>query len=146
VLKHVAQINISRMRAQLEDEVMHGFAGRLDEINALADSSPGFVWRLQTDDGDATALRVFDDPLTLINLSVWSDIQSLRDFVFRSKHRELLLGREQWFLPMDGPRLALWWVEPNHHPDVDEAKTRLDQLANEGSSREVFTFATVPRD
>jgi len=134
------------MRAPLEDELMHGFASRLDEINALADASPGFVWRLQTDDGDATAMRVFDDPLILINLSVWDNLQALRQFVYRSQHRELLRGRADWFLPMNGPGLALWHVPAGHHPTVDEAKSRLDLLARAGASAEVFTFGNAPSD
>ncbi len=139
--RQLAQINIGRMRAPVEDELMIGFASRLDEINSLADISPGFVWRLQTDEGDATALRVFDDPLILINLTVWEDLQSLRNFVYRSQHRELLQGRADWFLPTDGPILALWWVPAGHRPDVDEAKARLETLARNGPSPDAFTFA-----
>lgn len=144
--RHLAQVNIARMRAPLEDELMFGFSSRLDEINAMADTSAGFVWRLQTDDGDATALRVFDDPLILINLSVWTDVESLRNFVYRSQHRELLVGRKDWFLPMDGPHLALWWIPVGHRPDVEEARDRLDRLATSGSSAEAFTFGTIPPD
>lgn len=139
----LAQINIARMRAPLEDELMRGFASRLDEINKLADVSPGFVWRLQTDDGDATALRVFSDALIVINLSVWQDLQALRQFVYRSRHRELLQGRKDWFLPMDGPHLALWWVPAGHRPDVDEARSRLELLASKGPTPDAFTFGTA---
>lgn len=142
--RHLAQVNIGRMRAPLEDPLMHGFSSRLDEINALADSSPGFIWRLQTEDGDATALRVFNDPLVLINLSVWRDVESLRAFVYRSDHRQLLQGRSDWFIPAGGPQLALWWVEAGHLPDVDEARERLELLAKAGPAAEVFTFGTLP--
>ena len=89
---------------------MSGFVSRLDEINALADESPGFVWRLQTDDGDATAIRVFDDPLMLVNLSVWRDPDSLKQFVYRSAHVEPLRRRARWFVKPDSPHLVLWWV------------------------------------
>ncbi len=133
------------MRAPLDDAVMHGFASRLDEINALADRSTGFVWRLQTDDGDATALRIFEDPLILVNLSVWETIEALREFVYGSMHRELILGRKNWFLPMDGPHLVLWWVPHGHLPDVDEARTALERLREEGPSTEVFSFGSIPK-
>ncbi|MBT8137080.1 MAG: DUF3291 domain-containing protein [Gammaproteobacteria bacterium] len=142
--RQLAQVNIGRMRAPLEDPLMHGFSSRLDEINALADRSPGFIWRLQTDDGDATALRVFNDPLVLINLSVWRDVDSLRSFVYRSDHRQLLQGRRDWFLPSSGPHLALWWLDAGHRPDADEAKERLEKLASAGPSAEAFTFGTLP--
>lgn len=141
----LAQLNIARMRAPIEDELMHGFSSRLDEINHLADNSPGFVWRLQTEDGDATALRVFDDQLIVINLSVWADLESLRDFVYRSMHRELIQGRKEWFLPMAGPNLVLWWVPAGHRPDVAEAKTKLELLAANGSGPEAFTFASAKK-
>ena len=78
---HVAQINIARMLDTIESETMAGFVARLDEINALADAAPGFVWRLQTEDGDATALRVFDDDMLLVNMSVWETIDALHDYL-----------------------------------------------------------------
>lgn len=130
------------MRAALDDDLMQGFANRLDEINQLADASAGFVWRLQDDTGDATALRVFDDPLVLINISVWTDLVSLKNFVYHSIHRELIIARKKWFKQMDGPHLALWWVPAGHRPDAEEAKQKLQQLAKEGASEEVFTFAS----
>ncbi len=137
---HLAQLNVARMRAELDDPVMAGFAARLDEINALADRSPGFVWRLQTDGGDATELRVFPDPLTLVNLSVWESVDALRAFTYRSDHRELLRGRAAWFEPTNEPHLVLWWVPAGEVPTVEEARHRLELLRAAGPSPEAFTF------
>src|ERR1700691_3770113 len=94
---HIAQVNIGRIRAELDDPVMAGFVNRLEEINALADSSPGFVWRLQESAGNATYLRPYDDERTLMNMSVWESIDSLRLYVFKTAHAELLRKRQAWF-------------------------------------------------
>ena len=94
---HLAQINIALARSEMTGDIMSGFVARLDEINALADISPGFIWRLQSDEGDATTIRVFDDPLLLINMSVWADIESLKNYVYRSAHVELIKDRDAWF-------------------------------------------------
>ncbi|HEY7816818.1 MAG TPA: DUF3291 domain-containing protein, partial [Vicinamibacteria bacterium] len=98
---HLAQVNIARMIDDLDSPVMSGFVARLAEINALADGSPGFVWRLQTDQGDATYLRPYDDDRILFNLSVWEDVETLRQYVYRSAHRELLRSRRQWFTSLE---------------------------------------------
>src|ERR1700687_1322471 len=125
---HIAQVNIGRVRAALEDPVMSGFVSRLDEINALADRSPGFVWRLQTAEGNATYLRPYDDDRILFNLSVWESIDALKDYVYRTAHAELLRARQQWLARFDGPQMALWWVPAGHIPGIDEAKERLAHL------------------
>ena len=137
---HLAQLNVARMIAPLEDPVMAGFVAQLDTVNALADASPGFVWRLQTDDGDATALRVFDDSKVLVNLSVWESLESLREFAYRGQHKELLKDRRHWFENMDGPYVVLWWIPAGHLPTVEEAKARLQTLRTEGPSEKAFTF------
>lgn len=137
---HLAQLNIGRMRATLEDPVMAGFVARLDEINALADRSRGFVWRLQTEEGDATAIRAFDDPLILVNMSVWESIEALKSFVYQSDHVELLRARREWFEPPPGPSLVMWWIEAGHIPALEEAKARLDQLTIKGPSPAAFDF------
>src|SRR5215467_15202725 len=107
---HLAQFNIGRMQGALEDPVMRGFVARLDEINALADGSPGFVWRLQTDAGNATYLRPYDDERILFNMSVWEGIEPLRAYVYGSAHREVLRRRHEWFARFQGVYAALWWV------------------------------------
>jgi len=140
---HIAQVNIARMKAPLEDELMAGFVARLDEINALADRSPGFVWRLQTEAGNATYLRPYDDDRILFNLSVWETIEQLKVYVYQTAHAELLRQRQEWFEHFDGMYLALWWVPAGHIPSVDEAKNRLSHLEQHGPSQYAFTFRKV---
>jgi hypothetical protein len=138
---HLAQVNIARMRAPLESEVMYGFRSQLERINAIADRSPGFVWRLQSDEGDATAIRAFDDPLLLVNMSVWESLEALHAYVYKSDHVALLRGRREWFEPLVGsPSLALWWIPAGHEPTVDEAKERLELLQTRGPTAAAFTF------
>jgi hypothetical protein len=144
---HIAQVNIGRMKAPLESPVMEGFVARLDEINRLADRSEGFVWRLQTDSGNATYLRPYDDDRILFNMSVWESIEALKAYVYRTAHAELLKSRRSWFEQFDGAFLAMWWVPAGHVPSIDEAKKRLAHLEAHGPSQFAFTFkAPYPPD
>src|ERR1041384_4667405 len=140
---HIAQVNIARMKGPLEGPVMAGFVARLEEINALADRSPGFVWRLQTTEGNATYLRPYDDDRILFNLSVWESVETLKNYVYRTAHSELLKGRRNWFEQFDKVFLAMWWVPAGHIPGIDEAKRRLKHLEEHGPSQFAFTFKTV---
>ena len=137
---HIAQLNIARAVDEMDSEVMGGFVSRLEEINALADRSPGFVWRLQSEEGDATALRVFEDPLMLVNMSVWRSIEELKEFVYRSAHVELIRDREAWFEKLGTAHQVLWWVPEGHVPSVEEAKAKLELIRENGPSPEAFTF------
>lgn len=137
---HIAQVNIARMKAALDDPVMSGFVARLEEINALADRSSGFVWRLQTSGGDATYLRPYDDDRILFNLSVWETIEDLKQYVYRSVHVELLRQKDAWFEKFAGVYFALWWIPAGHIPGVDEAKKRLAHLEANGPAPFAFTF------
>jgi hypothetical protein len=137
---HLAQINIGRALAPLDDPMLAGFMSRLDEINALADTSPGFVWRLQSDSGNATDIQAYADPRMLINLSVWDSLESLFDFVYRSGHAAVMARRREWFERSAGPCQALWWVPAGHLPSVEEAIGRLDHLERHGPTSEAFTF------
>jgi len=137
---HLAQVNIGRIRGPLEGPVMAGFVARLDEINALADRSPGFVWRLQTDAGNATYLRPFEDDRILFNMSVWEGVDPLKAYVYQGAHAELLQKRREWFEKFEGVFMALWWVPVGHRPSIGEAKKRLDHLAAHGPSPFAFTF------
>jgi hypothetical protein len=137
---HLAQANIARMIEPLDHPSMSGFVEQLDYINAVADRSEGFVWRLQTEEGDATAIRAFEDERILFNMSVWESIEALQKYVYRSDHRGPLRDRRQWFERMDGPHLVLWWIPAGHLPSIDEARTRFDLLRDRGPSSEAFTF------
>jgi hypothetical protein len=137
---HLAQCNIVKLKAPLDSPVVAGFVAALDPINALADSAPGFVWRLKTDDGDATSIRVFDDDQILLNMSVWESIEALTDYVYRSGHKEVLRQRRQWSERFDGVQTAMWWIRAGTTPEPTEAVTRLDRLTRVGPSPFAFTF------
>ncbi len=119
---------------------MADFVARLDEINALADRSPGFVWRLQTDVGNATYLRPYDDDRILFNLSVWQSVEQLKEYVYKSAHAAVMRNRHEWFEKFDGMYMALWWIRAGHIPSVGEARQRLDHLRVNGESVHAFTF------
>ena len=136
----LAQINIARMRAAIDDPLMASFRAQLDAVNAAAEQSDGFVWRLQDESGDATAIRAFDDPLTLVNLSVWRDLEALQDYTYRSTHLAVLRDRKHWFDKLDGPTIALWWVPAGHIPTVEEGKLRIALLTQNGPTAEAFAF------
>jgi hypothetical protein len=137
---HVAQLNIGRLLAPLDSPQLAGFVARLADINALADTTPGFVWRLATEDGDATAVRPYADDRILINMSVWESLETLRAFVYRSGHVEVMRQRRAWFEVLSEAYLVLWWVPAGHRPAVEEAKERLEHLQRHGESAHAFSF------
>ena len=140
---HLAQANVGRIRAPIDHPIMEGFRTQLDPINALADRTPGFVWRLQTEDGNAMAIRPDPvDALMAINMSVWESMESLQQFVYKSAHVAPLRDRKQWFEPMEGPILVCWWVPAGHIPTVAEALDRLKHLKEHGPTAHAFTFRT----
>lgn len=141
--RHLAQVNVARARATIDDPLMAGFVARLDAINALAETSPGFVWRLKTDEGNATSLQPYDDERILINLSVWETPEHLKQFVYRSAHTEVMRQRKDWFERFSGVYLAMWWIEPGHIPTIGEAKERLEHLQRHGESEFAFSFTRV---
>lgn len=136
----LAQLNIGIIKAPMDSPVMAGFASNLDRINALAEATPGFVWRLQTDEGDATSIRPFDNENMLVNMSVWRDLESLNQYVYNSAHVELMRRRREWFERMSEAFLVLWWVPSGHRPSVAEAISRLELLRTKGPTPEAFTF------
>jgi Domain of unknown function (DUF3291) len=137
---HLAQINVAVLKEPLEAPLLAGFVAALEPINALADAASGFVWRLQTEDGDATAIRAFDDERIMLNLSVWESLEALGDFAYRSDHTDVMRLRRTWFHKMAEAYLALWWVPACHRPSVAEAKDRLDHLRVHGPTPHAFTF------
>lgn len=135
----LAQVNIARIKApSFEDPAMSGFVTRVPEINALADASPGFVWRLAQGE-DGVYLRPYDDERLLFNLSVWESLEHLRAFVYRSTHAQLFRQRDSWFEDLRQAHLALWWVPAGHRPGVDEANARLNHLRTHGPTPYAFT-------
>jgi hypothetical protein len=136
----LAQLNVGRAAAPLDSEQLRDFMENLDPINDLADASPGFVWRLQTEDGNATAIKAWDDPLMILNMSVWESVESLADFVYRSAHTDFLRRRREFFEKPVEAIQVLWWVEDGHRPTVTEALERLDHLRAHGPTDHAFTF------
>ena len=143
-MMHLAQINIGRIKAPLEDPSMHGFVSRLAELNALADGSDGFVWRMKDDQGDGnTYLRPYDDDRMIVNMSVWASVEQLRAYTYDTAHAAMLKQRRDWFEKIDRVILALWWIPVGHVPTIDEAKERLASLEANGPTPFAFTFKTT---
>jgi hypothetical protein len=138
--RQLAQVNVARLLAPVDAPETSAFVAALDPINAQADTAPGFVWRLQTEAGDATSLRVFDDGMIIINMSTWATFDDLAAFVYRSGHTEIMRRRREWFSRMAEAHLALWWVPAGHHPSPAEASDRLELLRRLGPSPDAFTF------
>jgi Domain of unknown function (DUF3291) len=139
---HLAQVNVARLRAPLDSPQLADFVAGLEPINALGDASPGFVWRLQTEDGDATAVPVLDDDSLLVNLTVWESIEALAEFAYGGRHRQVMRRRREWFEKLAEAYLALWWVPVGHVPTVKEAEERLLHLRRHGPTPLAFTFRT----
>lgn len=137
---HLAQINIGRLVAPVGDPLVQEFVDNLNPINALADGSPGFVWRLQTEEGNATDVQAFDDPTILVNMSVWEDVESLRAYVYKSDHVNFVRRRKEWFDLFKGVYTVMWWVPAGHIPTTEEAKEKLALLEKHGDSAEAFSF------
>lgn len=138
--KHLAQANIAWMRFPLDDARMDGFRENLTRVNAAAEGAPGFVWRFQTDAGDATDLVVLDDPEVLFNMSVWKSRESLLAYTYREIHGSFFRRRSEWFERTDRDTFVLWWVEAGHIPTPDEAMERFDLLWRDGPTSSAFTL------
>ncbi len=134
----LAQLNLAHPRGRIDSPLMADFVSALDRVNALAEASPGFVWRLKDDSGNATALRPLGDD-TIVNMSVWKDVESLHAFVYRSDHVEVMRRRREWFEKME-LYMVLWWVPSGHRPTMAEAIERLEMLRERGPTPEAFTF------
>lgn len=137
---HLAQINIATMLAPIDSEIMSGFVARLDEINALAEKSAGFVWRLQTEEGDATAIRVFNNEAIIVNMSVWESVDALHKFTYASDHVEVFRKRRDWFEKMSKPMMALWWIPEGMIPTSEDGKAKLAYIEQHGVTPLAFTF------
>lgn len=137
--RHLAQLNVALAKGPMDGPLMAGFKAALEPINALADAAPGFIWRLQTDDGDATAIRPYEDERMMVNMSLWESIQALRAFVYTTAHTPVMRNRKQWFEKLE-TYLVLWWVPVGHEPTIEEAKQRLEHLKSYGPAPYAFTF------
>ena len=145
---HLAQINIGRVLNPVDDPRMADFTDNLDAINALAETSPGFVWRLKDDSGNATAIPVHEDPAVIVNMSVWESVEALHAFAYQTAHRSFVQRRKEWFHPFGGAYVALWWVPAGYPPTVADGLARLDQLRRFGPTVHAFNFrrAFPPED
>jgi GNAT superfamily N-acetyltransferase len=139
VKRHLAQLNVATLRHPIDDPRTADFATALPVVNGLGEQSPGYVWRLQSDAGDATDIQVFDDPLVIVNLTVWESLEALKAFAYRGLHRDFFRRRTEWFVE-DASRTALWWVPADVLPTTDDAKRRLDFIDVFGSSPYAFTM------
>lgn len=142
---HLAQVNVSRLLAPLDSRLLADFVAALDEVNAEADRAPGFVWRLQTEDGNATAVRGFgwdagDSHGVIVNLTVWRDVEALAEYVFSGRHLEIMRRRRTWFQRAAEATTALWWVPAGTLPTTDDAEHRVRLLRVHGATPAAFTF------
>jgi heme-degrading monooxygenase HmoA len=140
---HLAQINIGRLRAPIDDPQIAGFVARLAPLNALADRAPGFVWRLQSSSGNATDVPFNDDPSVMLNMSVWESPEALRAYTYGRGHVETLSERARWFEKMSVPHACLWWVRAGHIPSVNEGRERLKHYQVHGATPYAFWFSQL---
>ena len=137
---HLAQVNVALPKEPLDSPLLADFVAALEPINALADRSPGFVWRLQGEGGDATSVPIFDDGRLIVNMSVWESLEALGAYVYRGDHAQVMKQRRRWFEHMREVYAALWWVPAGHLPTVAEAEERLRCLRAHGPTPFAFTF------
>ncbi len=138
---HLALINIAKAKYPMDDPRMSGFVNNLDAVNKAADRSSGFVWRLMGNvTSSATSIVAFDDPAIIINMAVWESMEALENYTYRTIHKRVFAGRNDWFERLDGPHMALWWIKEGEKPTIVEGKRRLQMIADNGSSPEAFTF------
>jgi hypothetical protein len=138
---HLAQINIGRLVAPIDDPRIAEFVAELEPINAIADKAKGFVWRLQSESGNATDIAYNDEPFTIVNLSVWESLDALREYAYKSEHMKVFRKRAKWFEKMDKPHYCLWWIPAGHIPTVAEGRQRLEHYQNNGATRHSFWFS-----
>jgi Domain of unknown function (DUF3291) len=139
----LAQINIAQLLEPIDSPLLADFVADLDRINALAESSPGFVWRLKEESGNATEIDPFNDKSLIVNISVWESVEQLKQFAYRSDHVEVFMKRAKWFSRMQEAHVALWWIPAGQFPTAEEARDRLLYLRSHGDSAEVFSFKQV---
>lgn len=139
----LAQLNIATARYPLDHPNIKDFVDNLDKVNAIAESSDGFVWRLQEESGNATNIKVFADPTMIVNMSVWQDIASLKNFMFQTLHRDFMARKKEWFEPLNQASYVMWWIADHHQPTLQEALERLEHLRAHGESEYAFSFKSA---
>lgn len=139
----LAQVNVARLLAPLDSEQLTDFVANLDPINALAEQSPGFVWRLKKEEGDGTTIQAFDDSMIIVNLSVWETVDALKIFTYDSAHVAMMKRRREWFSRFQTSYMVLWWIEKGHIPTPQEARQRLEMLDEHGPTALAFTFRVL---
>ncbi|MCX2789260.1 MULTISPECIES: DUF3291 domain-containing protein [Vibrio] len=136
----LAQLNIALSKYPLDAPEIKDFVDNLDLVNGIAEQSEGFVWRLKDESGDATSIKLFDDPNMIINMSVWDNVDVLKNFMFRTHHRDFMRRKNEWFHRLVEDTYVLWWIEDNHIPTAEEALARLQYLCENGDTPYAFTF------
>lgn len=139
----LAQLNIGRILGPIDSEIMAEFVAQLNEVNALADAAPGFVWRLAAENGNATEIRPYEDERIAVNLSVWESVAALKAFTYSARHNAVLRDRRKWFERHVEAYFCMWWIPAGHIPTVAEAQARLEYLRTHGESAHAFTFKQV---
>lgn len=137
---HLAQLNIAKPKYSMDSTEIADFVNNLEPINAIAESSSGFIWRLKDKSGDATNIRVINDPEKIVNMSVWEDIDSLKNFMFKTHHLEFMKRKKEWFHTLSMNTTVLWWIPAGHTPTLDEAIERLAHLQKKGESPKAFNL------
>jgi hypothetical protein len=143
VSHHLAQLNVGRIRYEIEDPRMADFSDNLAMVNGLAERTPGFVWRYIDESGNSTSTRPYSDPRIAINLSVWESVEALERFVYQTIHKQFYGRRAEWFEHFDGPYFVMWWVPAGHQPSVQEAVARLGHLKENGPSDYAFDWRSA---
>ena len=136
---HLAQFNIAKLVAPLDDPRIADFVNNLHRINKLGDESPGFVWRHQDEYGVSTSERPYDDDRIIINMTVWEDVESMRNYVYKSEHVDFLKRRREWFEKLGDVYQVLWWIPEGHIPTLSEGMKRLEWLRSEGPTDRAFS-------
>ena len=137
---HLAQLNIAKAKYPLDSPQLQEFVDNLVPVNEIADKSEGFIWRLQDDSGDATNIQAFSDPNIIVNMSTWTSTDALKNFMFRTHHRDFLRRKSEWFENIPQDSYVLWWVSQGHVPTIAEGLQRLDYLRVNTDSPYAFTF------
>ena len=140
----LAQINIARMKGvNIDDPIMKEFVDNLDHINQIAEQSDGFIWRLKDEENNATAFNPYNDEQVIINISVWQDFETFRNFIFKSKHIEYMKRRKEWFQSFGKAYTCMWWITAGAYPTIEQGVQKLDDLQKNGSSSQVFDFKSI---